>query len=934
MRKFTNHLLFSSIFLLSMLVGKKVSAQAPDPQQKHYADSILFLLKDVPPDTNRINLLNNLNVYLHRIGYFDEMFKYATEALELSNKFGFKKGMRAAYSKLAAVYASKNNYDEELKHHLLYLKTAESEGYKWVAATYNEIASLYYELGKYDLALEYLLKTKANTEEYTKVTGIKKDGIAFVATSIGKIYEKFGQQDKALEQYHVALKYWQNNRNEMFDSIYICESYGLIGNVLKDQGKYTDASKYFTDALVIANKITRAVSMITANRNLGLFNSMHGNYSQAMGYFTDALVIAERRNMISWLAQLNGDIGVLYTSQKNHGEAFKHFDAAKRFAEKASSKPLLGSIYINLANLYGNQDQIAKAIEYNMMAKKICEEFNNKEGLYTTNHNIGLLCFKEACVFENSGETQAAVGKLSDALRYQQDALAITDITNIRLHKVHAQIAIGSILCKQAVLEKTFKSKEKYNVGIMNLRNGLTIAKEYNDKELIKECYGALYEAYKVDGDYKNAFHYSSLFIQANDSLLNDQTAKKIEQIRIQYATDKAVAEEKILQENEKREMQYKFLMKEDSIKFQQRLMSMQFMQQAFISKQTEQELELKRASLDIANKENELHRLNYLKSQADLEMEQTKRKEKEQELTIANQEKSLQSTKLDLQQTQLDLKESEIQAQQRQRLFFMGGIALLLLLFVVVYRNIRNKQRTERIVAAERLKAEKAYAAHNMAELELQSLRAQLNPHFMFNSLNAIQELILKEDNENSHLYLSRFSELLRMLLDNANQPFVSLRKEINLLELYLSLEKLRIPDLKYSIEIDNEIDANKITIPNMMLQPYIENAIWHGLSPKKGEKNLAIKINKKGNSVICKVEDNGVGRKMASELKSLYRKEHRSRGMELLSKRFILLSKEYGSDIQTSIEDLHDNGTANGTRIAITLPPAFIDQDKPVYS
>ena len=92
-------------------------------------------------------------------------------------------------------------------------------------------------------------------------------------------------------------------------------------------------------------------------------------------------------------------------------------------------------------------------------------------------------------------------------------------------------------------------------------------------------------------------------------------------------------------------------------------------------------------------------------------------------------------------------------------------------------------------------------------------------------------------------------------------------------------------------------------------------------------------ITISKNENSIVCEVEDNGVGRKMSAELKSLYRKEHRSRGMELLSKRFSLLSKEYGSDIQTGIEDLHDNGTATGTRITITVPSSLTEQFKPVY-
>ena len=105
-------------------------------------------------------------------------------------------------------------------------------------------------------------------------------------------------------------------------------------------------------------------------------------------------------------------------------------------------------------------------------------------------------------------------------------------------------------------------------------------------------------------------------------------------------------------------------------------------------------------------------------------------------------------------------------------------------------------------------------------------------------------------------------------------------------------------------------------------------------GLSHKKGKKNIYIRITKKESGIVCEVEDDGVRRKMATELKSLYRKEHRSRGMELLSKRFSLLSKEYGSDIRTTVEDLHDNGTATGTRVAITVPYSLTKQPEPVFS
>lgn len=208
------------------------------------------------------------------------------------------------------------------------------------------------------------------------------------------------------------------------------------------------------------------------------------------------------------------------------------------------------------------------------------------------------------------------------------------------------------------------------------------------------------------------------------------------------------------------------------------------------------------------------------------------------------------------------------------------------------------------------------------MAELELQSLRAQLNPHFMFNSLNSIQELILKEDFENSHAYLARFGRLLRMLLENTENPFTSLQKENDFLELYLSLEKLRLPDLQYSITTDACIDKEQTLIPNMILQPYIENALWHGLSNKEGEKKLEIHIYKENGQIIYEVKDNGIGRKMSAQIQTFYRNKHKSKGMELLTKRFQLLSDEFGSAIKTEITDVINDGKMGGTKVSIIVP------------
>ena len=229
-----------------------------------------------------------------------------------------------------------------------------------------------------------------------------------------------------------------------------------------------------------------------------------------------------------------------------------------------------------------------------------------------------------------------------------------------------------------------------------------------------------------------------------------------------------------------------------------------------------------------------------------------------------------------------------------------------------------------KRVNSIRKRENEKTESVRRMAELELQSLRAQLNPHFMFNSLNAIQELILKEEIEKSQSYLARFAKLLRMLLENADKPFIPLQREIDFLQLYLSLEKLRIPDLQFSIDVDETVDTALTKIPNMILQPYIENAIWHGLSHKENDKQVQIRIDKINGVTRYEIEDNGVGRQKAAELKSLYRREHKSKGMELLSKRFKLLAKEYGSEVETSVTDI-TNGQASGTIVTIKVPDKF---------
>ena len=813
--------------------------------------------------------------------------------------------------RLAIHYKSVGNYEEGLKKAKEAVLLAEENKSNRLASAYNMVGVFNKDLGNYDEAIKI----------YQKVLSLVKasndqGGIAGTYNNLANIYSTKGELNKALDAYYEALNIYLKLKSKDGAGI----AHLNIGETYMEQGKYPEAltNLFAAHNLFAETKFINGLG--AAQNNIGDIYRNQGNYTESSKYLFNSLKNYEAAKDDAGRAIAYSSLGNLYADQSNYDQALKYFQSALDLNQKIKDKKGIADALSNVGSIYLKKGQYNESLATHLEAMKIQQELEYKQGLATSMNNIGII-YKAQGKYDESIKNLFASLKISEQL---EDKNGIADTYN----------SLGSVYVEQAKQLRGKEADQKYKEALIYYNKGLTVAKESSLKKLVGDSYEGQAIVFEKTNDFKKAYEYRSLYSAIKDSLINNETSQKLESLRIQYEVQRAQADEKAKQEKQQAEMKLAFDRKEDSIKYQQKLTLLQLSQQTFISKQQEQDLKLKQASLDLAKKQNELNRLNYLKSQTELEAEQIKREEKENELTIANQEKSLQSSQLSLQQTQLNLKENQIQAERKQRLFYIGGIVLLLLLFVFIYRNIQNRQRSERLIATERLKSEKASAAHKMAELELQSLRAQLNPHFMFNSLNAIQELILKEDNDNSHLYLSRFSELLRMLLDNANQPFVSLRKEINLLELYLSLENLRIRDLKYSIELDPSIDDNRITIPNMMLQPYIENAIWHGLSHKKGERKLDIRIGKKGNNIVCEIEDNGVGRKISAELKSLYRKEHRSRGMELLSKRFNLLSKEYGSEIQTIIEDLHDNGTPTGTRVAIAVPYSLTEQAKPVYS
>lgn len=214
-----------------------------------------------------------------------------------------------------------------------------------------------------------------------------------------------------------------------------------------------------------------------------------------------------------------------------------------------------------------------------------------------------------------------------------------------------------------------------------------------------------------------------------------------------------------------------------------------------------------------------------------------------------------------------------------------------------------------------------KAALQHQVLELEMQALKARMNPHFIYNAMNSIQSLVINDEPESAVRYLGKFAKLLRQVLDNSDKPLIPLSSEISSLQLYIELETLRLHvDFDYSITVHSSINTEEELIPPLVLQPYVENALWHGLSNKEGKKKLSVNIFSEDNMLIAEITDNGIGRAKAEEIKSKSNKNAISKGLDITSRRLSLLNKTNLSPV--IIKDLYDeNKMACGTSVTLYI-------------
>jgi len=285
---------------------------------------------------------------------------------------------------------------------------------------------------------------------------------------------------------------------------------------------------------------------------------------------------------------------------------------------------------------------------------------------------------------------------------------------------------------------------------------------------------------------------------------------------------------------------------------------------------------------------------------------------DKEKQIELLVRDKELDEEKIQLLEQEKTLRAEAMRGQRQLNYVLAGVLTLLVIGLLLLYRSVKQKKIANKL-------------------LSIRSLRSQMNPHFIFNSLNSVNSFISKSDERSANKYLTEFARLMRTVLEHSRQDFVTLADELSVLERYLNLEHIRFSEhFDFELTVDEDLETTKLLIPPMLIQPYIENAIWHGL--RYGDKKGYLKVIFTAFEGRMEIEivDNGIGRTRSEQLKTKNQKAGTSTGISNTKSRLKLLNEVHHLKLHANLSDLNDDGS--GTRVLLELP--FIDVDDKRYA
>ncbi len=561
------------------------------------------------------------------------------------------------------------------------------------------------------------------------------------------------------------------------------------------------------------------------------------------------------------LGEINTKQGIYSKGQENYLKALDIFRSLKE-------STLVNETLIGLSLSYEKGNNIKEAIDINsQLIKDALSKINKKEQTRWRNKN---------------GDLYLLLGNYQQALAEYTAVLAIEEKDKNKDGIIDANNRIGKVYLEQ----------EKTNKAVQHYEKLEQIAEESKDEKTKADIYNNISRAYskqnRIDDALKAKQKSLEVTIKLDDK---DALAKEYVDVGNLYLEQKSSANalsfiEKGIQLSEE---SGDLMKKADGLK----ALSKAYRESGNIKKAMafyEEYVSLKDSIL--SKREHEVNNLLYGKD--DLISRQKK-------LEMLEKDMALNQKTIDLLRKDQKIREAGLKRQQLIIYGLMSGLMLVFGSTWLIFASSRKRRISNQ-------------------KLALKSLSSQMNPHFIFNALNSVNSFIAKNDEKSANKYLSDFSKLMRAVMENSQHDFVPIATEIRILELYLQLEHSRFPEkFEYKFEIDESINR-ELEMPPMLIQPYIENAVWHGLRYKEEKGFLKVRISRVQSGIEVVIEDNGIGRKKSIEFKTQNQKENSSLGMKNIESRLGIINELYKTQMKVVIEDL-DEVNQSGTKVIITI-------------
>ncbi|HNU32005.1 MAG TPA: tetratricopeptide repeat protein [Bacteroidia bacterium] len=584
-----------------------------------------------------------------------------------------------------------------------------------------------------------------------------------------------------------------------------------------------------------------------------------GKYDDALKYTIDAAKYFELKNEQKGLLAAYSVMGSLYFRYlKINKQAIAAYHQSIALNIKFGIKNNLDIVYNNLANVYKAEQQMDSALFYYELAYQKAVEFENSTIITLVENNLADLYLK---LDKPQQSYKYAIAAFQKSIKQEGAKINIFS-TASTLSKVYLALGMAD--------SAYYYAKYSYNEGLEN---------KYSEHYL--KYVHNLADVCKKTNKFNEAVDYYNEVIAISDSISSKE--------RVIYATELNTKYETAKKENE--------ITKLNSDK---KIQQLQLEKQKALLAGNVLEAKQKQQEINLLNQQQQIQELKLTQQREALALKELESQTKDRQLKITEQEK--------------ELKEAELTQQRFSKNLILAG-AFVLLAFAGLGFNlyrINTKRKNER---------EKFQLQNQLSEMRLEALRSQMNPHFIFNALNSINRYIIRSDRETASEYLIKFSKLMRLILENSKSSFIPLANELEALKLYVEMELLRFDNkFDFNINIASDVLQEKTQIPPMVLQPFIENAIWHGLMNKKEKGTITVSVESKSvDKLFVVIEDNGVGRQKAGEQRSQHANTGKSFGMQITRDRLAGIN---GTDKQFRIIDLTDNNNnPAGTRVELEI-------------